>query len=223
MASPNADVIKTRTMLYMNANRPESLEDYLRFYNSINATPQSAKLLDFDLDFMKIEYADKSGTKQSAIIKIDPPMSSLSESRVRLASRSEEASGKSFHQPPDLHPASAPSQGSLGWTPPEFVGYGSLVSICFGFWALSHSYPLSPEGPLQNFLPVLVIELSRKYRDYLFAMMIGIHVIEGGIVARKCLEEKVSWPLLILWTINGVFEGGPAIMRINKLIEKRRK
>ena len=74
---------------------------YLKFYNSINATPQSAKLVDFDLDFLKIEYANKSGIKQSAIVKIDPPMSSLSESRVRLVSMAEEASGKSFHQPPD--------------------------------------------------------------------------------------------------------------------------
>jgi hypothetical protein len=220
MASPNADAIKTRIMSYMNANHPDSLEHSLKFYNSINATPQSAKLVNFDLDFMKIEYADKSGIKQSAIVKIDPPMSSLSESRVRLASMAEEASGKSIHQPPALSTASAPPKGPLGWAPPELVGCGSLVAICFGFWALSHSYPLSPEGPLQAFLPALVIEFSRRYRDHLFAMMIGIHVIEGGVVARKCLQEGVSWPIFVLWTVNGVFEGGPAIVRINKLIEK---
>ena len=134
----------------------------------------------------------------------------------------EEATGKSIHQPPDV-PTIATTSASLGWTPPEFLGYGSLISICFGFWALSHSYPLSPEGPLQAYLPALVIELARKYRDQLFAMMIGIHVIEGSIVARKCLEEGVSWPLLILWTVNGFLEGGPTIARINKLIDKRRK
>lgn len=220
MASSNADAIKTRIKSYMNAERPDSLEDFLKFYNSIKATPQSAKLVDFDLDFLKIEYANKSGIKQSAIVKIDPPMSSLSESRVRLVSMAEEASGKSFHQLPT---ASAPAKDPLGWTPPEFVGYGSLVAISFGFWALSHSYPLSPEGPLQAFLPALVIEFSRQYRDQLFAMMIGIHVIEGSVVAKKCLEEGVPWPLLILWTVNGVFEGGPTIVRINKLIEKRRQ
>ena len=223
MASPNADAIKTRIMSYMNADRPDTLEDYLKFYNSINASPQSAKLVDFDLDFLKIEYTDKSGIKQSATVKIDPPMSSFSESRARLVSMAEEASGKAVHQQPDLPMASAPAKDPLGWTPPEFVGYGSLVSICFGFWSLSHSYPLSPEGPLQAFLPALLIEFARKYRDQLFAMMIGIHIIEGGVVAKKCIEEGVSWPILILWTINGVFEGGPAIVRINKLIEKRRK
>jgi hypothetical protein len=46
-------------------------------------------------------------------------------------------------------------------------------------------------------------------------------MIEGMVVANKCLEQKMSTPTLVLWTINGIFEGFPAIMRINRLIAKQ--
>lgn len=226
MALPNAAAMKTRIIAYMNVDRADSLEHYLKFYNNINAAPQSAKLVDFDVDFMKIEYADESGTVTSSIVKINPPMSSLSEARVKLVAMAEEATGKSFHQPtylPTIPTSSASTIDTIGWTPPDLLGCISLLAISFGFWALSHGHPLSPEGPLQAILPAIVVEFGRRFREQLFAMMIGIHVIEGGVVARKCLEQGVSWPLLVLWTINGCFEGGPAIIRLNKIIQKRTK
>jgi hypothetical protein len=231
MAAPPAAAIKARIMQYMNTDRPETLEDYLKFYNSINPVPQSAKLVDFDLDFMKIEYTTPSGSKDSSIVKINPPMSNLSESRVKFVAMAEEATGKSYHQPPD--PSTAPPQvtptttttnkGQIGWTLPEWPGLISLSGICFGYWALSHAYPLSPEGPLIRILPTFLVLFGRNFREQLFAMMIGIHVIEGMIVAGKCLEQGMSIPFLVLWTINGFFEGGPAIMRINKLIAQNGK
>jgi Protein of unknown function (DUF2470) len=226
MATPNPAAMKARIMTHMNADHSDSLEDYLKFYNNINAAPQSAKLVDFDVDFMKIEYTDKSGAVQSSIVKINPPMSSLSEARVKMVAMAEEAVGKSFHQPPDLPTISAspaPAKDTIGWTPPELMGWGSLLSISFGFWALSHDYPISPDGPLQAVLPAVVVEFTRRFREQFFAIMIGIHVIEGIVVMKKCLEEGVALPLLLLWTVNGFFEGGPAIVRLNKLIEKRKK
>lgn len=222
MAAPSPAATKLRIMAHMNADHPDSLEDYLKFYNNINAAPQSAKLVDFDVDFLKIEYADKSGTVQSSIVKINPPMSSLSEARVKLVAMAEEAVGKSFHQP-DLPTSSAPAKDTIGWTPPELMGWGSLLCISFGYWALSQDYPLSPDGPLQAVLPAVVVEFSRRFRQQFFAVMIGIHVIEGSVVAKKCLEEGLALPLLLLWTVNGFFEGGPTIVRLNKLIEKRKK
>jgi len=52
-------------------------------------------------------------------------------------------------------------------------------------------------------------------------MMIGAHMIEGMVVARKCLEQRMSTPILVLWTINGIFEGFPTIIRMNKLIAEK--
>ena len=228
MAAPPAAAIKARIMQYMNTDRPETLEDYLKFYNSITPVPQSTKLVDFDLDFMKIEYTNQSGANESTIVKINPPMSSLSDSRVKFVAMAEEATGKSYHQPPDSSaapPQSTPTttKSNIGWTLPEWPGFISLSAICFGFWALSHSYPLSPEGPLIRVLPKFLVVFGWKFREQLFAMMIGIHVIEGIVVARKCLEQGMSIPLVLLWTINGAFEGGPAIMRIDKLIAQKAK
>jgi hypothetical protein len=76
---------------------------------------------------------------------------------------------------------------------------------------------------LIRILPTFLVLFGRNFREQLFAMMIGIHVIEGMIVAGKCLEQGMSIPFLVLWTINGFFEGGPAIMRINKLIAQNGK
>jgi hypothetical protein len=45
----NATVIKARIIEHKNADQSDSLEDYLKFYNSINAASQSAKLIEFDL------------------------------------------------------------------------------------------------------------------------------------------------------------------------------
>lgn len=225
MASPNEAGIKERIMTYMNTSRRDSLEDYLRFYNNIVVAPQSAKLVDFEVDYLKLEYVDEAGSSQSGIVKINPPMASLAESRARLVSMAEEATGKSIQQSPDPLTTSTDSVATvdpLGWTFPEFPGFISLVAITFGFWSLSHNYPLSPEGPLQLILPSLLVEYSRRFREQLFAMMIGIHVIEAGIIAKKCLEQGASFPVLVLWTVDGLFEGGPAIVRINKLIKKRK-
>jgi hypothetical protein len=223
MAGANAGTIKARIIEHMNADHSDSLEDYLKFYNSINAAPHSAKLVEFDLDFMKIEYTNESGSKASSIVKIDPPMSNLAESRVRLVAMAEEATGESLHQPSEAprDPESAPSNERIGWTAPEGLGFITLSAVCFGFWALNNPYPLSAEGPLVRILPTALVLFGRTFREQLFAMMIGLHVIEGMVVASKCLEQRTPSPMLVLWTINGIFEGFPAIMRINKLIAKQ--
>jgi hypothetical protein len=232
MATPPAAAIKARIMQYMNIDRPETLGEYLKFYNNVNAVPQSAKLVDFDLDFLKIEYTTTAGSKDSCIVKIIPPMSNLSESRVKFVAMAEEATGKSYHQLPDATAApplvtftttTRTTKGHVGWTLPEWPGLISLSGICFGYWALSYPFPLSPEGPLIRILPTFLVLFGRNFREQLFAMMIGIHVIEGMVVAGKCLEQGMSIPLLVLWTINGFFEGGPTIMRINKLIAQNGK
>jgi hypothetical protein len=226
---PNPAAIKQRIMDHMNADHADSLDDYLEFYNKITAAPSSARMIDFDLDFIRIEYKDTAGITHSSLVKIDPPMGSLGDSRVRLVAMAEEATGKSFHQPPDVpSPTNVPVVSdipvkAIGWTPPGIGGLLSLASICFGFWALHHPYPLSPEGPVQAYLPAFLVEFGRGYREQLFAGMIGIHVIEAISNARTCWEAGTSIPILIIWTINAFFEGGPAMLRLNKLVEDRTK
>jgi hypothetical protein len=216
MAAPSPAAIKARIKAHMNAEHADSIEDYLKFYNKITPSPNSAQLIDLDLDSMKIQYLDDQGSTQTSVVKIDPPMGSLGESRVRLVSMAEEATGKSFHQPPDGPPAVTPKK-SVGWTRPEYIGLASLFAISFGFWALSREFPLSPGGPLEKIMPPIVVVTARQYREQLFALMIAIHAIEGSIMARKAWEEGLSIPLIVLWTVNGFFEGGPAIARFNKL------
>jgi hypothetical protein len=229
MAGPPPAAIKQRIMAHMNADHADSLDDYLKFYNNVTAAPASAKLIDFDLDYMRIEYRDTAGITHSSLVKIDPPMGSLGESRVRLVAMAEEATGKSFHQPPDVpSPTNVPTVPdiavkAIGWTPPGIVGLLTLAAIYFGFWALHHPYPLSPEGPVKEYLPVFLVEFGRKYREQLFAGMIGIHAIEAISNARTCWEAGTSIPILIIWTVNAFFEGGPAMVRLNKLVENRTK
>jgi hypothetical protein len=224
---PNDAAVKARIIGYMNSERRDSLEDYLRFYNQKNAIPRSTKLVDFGVDFMKIEYTDKSGSKQVETVKISPPMSSLSDSRGKFEAMAEDVTGKSFHrssEPESSEPSAVVSISipeMLEWTPPKWPGYIALIGISFGFWALSHDYPLSTTGPLQAILPSIVVEYSRRFRGQFFAAMLGIHIIEASIVAGKCFRAGASLPISVLWTVNGFFEGGPAIVRINKLIEKR--
>src|SRR5579862_4178696 len=169
--------------------------------------------------------------KQTSTVKISPHMSSLAESRVKLVAMAEEATGKSFHQPPDMPPAASAvptmpptaPKSSIGWTFPEFPGLITTAAICFGYWALSQAYPLSRGGPVEKFLPGVVVEFGRNYREQLFAMMIGIHLIEASVVTRKCLEHGAAFPILLLWTVNAFIEGGPAIVRINKAIKEKEK
>ena len=222
---------KARIMAHMNADHPDSLEDYLEFYNGIKATPGSAKMIDLELESMKIEYADALGNTQISTVKIQPPMASLGDSRVKLVAMAEEATGKSFHQPTDMPPAAAsapsmptsPPKSSIGWTFPELPGFISIPLLAFGWWACSQEYPLSPGGPIEKFLPLVIVEFGRRFREQIFAMMIGIHLIEASIVARKCIESGASIPIIVLWTVNGFFEGGPAIARVNKVIKKKEK
>ena len=226
---PNAAAMKQHIISYMNADHADSLEHYLKFYNKITPASKSAKMVDLDLDSIRIEYHDASGTTHTSVVKIDPPMASLGDARARLAAMAEEASGKSFHQPPDLpsptalHPVPDIPIKPLVWTLPEWPGLISLAAICFGFWALHHPYPLSPGGPLQAYLPAFLVEFGRKFREQLFAMMIGIHVVEAISNAKTCFEQGSSIPVLIIWTIDGFFEGGPSMLRLSRLVEKRTK
>jgi len=227
MAGPPTAAIKARIIAHMNTDHPDSIEDYLKFYNSLNAAPQSAQLVDLDLDHMKIQYRDESGKTLTSIVQIKPPMTSFAESQVKLVAMAEEATAKSFHQAPDIVPpvpavavAPARPKKAIEWTPPELPGFIAMAGIIFGFWALSQEWPLSNHGPLRGYLPTALWKFSKKYREQLFAMMLAIHLIEGSIVARTCWEEGMSFPLVVLWTINGFLEGGPAIVRINKLVSE---
>lgn len=219
MAQPSSTAIKARIIEYMNGDRKDCLEDYLRFYNKIACTPKSAKLIDFDLDHMKIEYTDAQGNSQTSTVKIDPPMQSLADSRSKMVAMAEEATGKSFHTPESATPRLTPK--TVGWTPPEFEGYVLLATTAFGVWSLAYEYPLSARGPLARVLPGLVVEYARRYREQLFAGMIGIHLIEVFITVKKCLENGVGFLILLVWSVNTLLEGYPTIKRLNKAIKKR--
>jgi len=142
MAGAKAAAIKARIVQHMNADHSDSLEDYLRFYNNIAPMPQSAKLVKFNIDYMEIEYTTESGSKRTSIIKINPPMSDLSESRVKLVAMAEEATGQSLHERSATLPEQdlATTSQQIGWTPPDWRGFLSLSLLCIGFWALY--YPL---------------------------------------------------------------------------------
>ena len=226
----------------MNADHADSLEDYLKFYNGITCLPGTAKLIDLDLDSLLLEYSvpGNSSKPEMSTVKIIPPMTSFAESRTKLVAMAEEATGKQFHVPPDPvvpnNPTHAQSNAhntlttdhamsisrgkEIGWTSPDFLGYLTTAAICFGYWALSHPEPLSVGGPLEQWLPGLIVAFGRRFRDQLFAMMIGIHVVEALVVLNKGVERGVRLPYLVLWTLNTAVEGGPAIARFNRLVKE---
>ena len=226
----------------MNADHPDSLEDYLKFYNGITCTPASAKIIDLSLDSLLIEYADPETKKaKTSTVKITPPMTSYAESRTKLVAMAEEATGKQFHVPPDSAPAadagaatpahagevhvphatSASKGKEIGWTFPGLLGFITTAGICFGYWALSQEAPLSVGGPLEKYLPGIVVEFGRRWREQLFAMMIGLHLVEALFAANTCMENGVAFPYLVLWTLNTAIEGGPAIARLNQQIKSK--
>ena len=233
---PSSAAMKQRIISHMNADHPDSLEDYLKFYNGINGVlPGSAKLLDLSLDSLLIEYSvPDSPSAKTSTVKITPAMSSYAESRTKLVAMAEEATGKQFHVPPDPPSPSAPiAQSSatasvstgkeIGWTVPGLLGFITSAGICFGYWALSQEGPLAVGGPLEKYLPGIVVELARRFREQLFAMMIGIHLVEALFAANKCIENGVAFPYLVLWTLNTAIEGGPAIARLNQQIKKNQR
>lgn len=221
----------------MNADHADSLEDYLKFYNGITCIPASAKLIDLSLDSLLIEYSvPDSATSKTSNVKISPPMTSYTESRTKLVAMAEEATGKQFHGPPDppsalsappahagaIHAANATNAvrgKEIGWTFPGLLGFITTAGICFGYWALSQEAPLAVGGPLEKYLPGIVVELARRFREQIFAMMIGIHLVEALFAANKCMENGVAFPYLVLWTLNTAIEGGPAIARLNEQIK----
>src|SRR5271156_4259184 len=199
MAGPPTDQIKARIITYMNTDRPATLESYLRHYNRLTPTPATAKLIDFDVSHLKIEYLDPAtNTTKTSIVKIEPPMKSLADSRVRFVAMHEEATGETIHgaNPPPPPVAGVPSTAStpettkgteIKWTRPGFMGYLMILITAFGFWSLSTPYPLSEGGPL-SILPAFLVRFARDWRQQIFAGMIGMHGMEMLMVAQKCIE-----------------------------------
>jgi Protein of unknown function (DUF2470)/Domain of unknown function (DUF4499) len=226
MAGPPADQIKARIITYMNTDRPSTLESYLRHYNKLTPTPSTAKLIDFDLSYLKIEYLDPStNSTKTSTVKIDPPMESLSDSRVRFVAMHEEATGETIHgvNPPVAGtPNSIPqtTKAQIKWTPPGLTGLSMILLTVFGFWSLSHEYPLSEGGPLESVLPRFLVGIARAWRQQIFSGMIGIHGMEMLIVAQRCIENKVDTGTALVWCVETLVEGWPVMLKLEKEIER---
>lgn len=239
---PNLEAIKTRVITHMNKDHSLSLYDYINYYKSDTKgkdiidpdhPSSSIEMTNIENDKITIKYSTKSIAKSSpqiAEIPIEPPMQSISESRVvlvKMATEAAQSRGYATHRISEYLPIGSTSNGVRD----ILITIGLLITVVplirSTFYNTLFAYILPDSINPYDFytaVPILGPIFHFFLEDYPWAAAIicySIHIGEALFIMRpKLIKYRVPEDQRKSWYIANIIEGYPALQRINKLIKK---
>lgn len=221
MASPNSteDALKARIIAHMNRDHAAELAHYLRAFNGIPASAaRGAHLTDLSLDTLHL----KTGSGKTHTVAITPPMTSLSESRVRLVDMATTAQKKL---------GLSDIKMDKSYTPPEGPGIASFAGVAFYFLSALALPFLHPGTAGWNLIDSVYPSLLGGAEGFVWLTraivvpVLLIHITEAWWMARTRMATHsvdVGSRTWCLWVGNTFFEGAPAFWRFDRLVEAER-
>ncbi|KAF2116909.1 integral membrane protein-like protein [Lophiotrema nucula] len=205
---------RERVIKHMNADHQDSLRRYLEHFKGASSfSVRNARMTDININCMQFEYAGKHGT-----ITFDPPLKSLREARERLVQLDKDALqalGRSDIQITKFIPCYTNAFHLINWTTcfltylvycrPANFKPGSLL-----FDNVLYKYP--------GF-----VKFSLAIQPYQFPIMVGIHLFESVLMARKLARHGVLVSSLLWWAWVGTcfVEGFTSFNRLDEHIAEK--
>jgi hypothetical protein len=188
---------------------------YLEVYTSKTAR-QSRKAQMTDIDLVKMRF---SCGGQGSVIPFDPPLKSLRQARERLVQMDEDC----------LHILGDGGIFITQYVPP-YAKLGHLINFSqclLVYLLLPREANFTPGSLLYDNVLVHVPALADfilQIRWYLLPLMVGIHLAEASIMAKKLSKHALTYmePIWWLWVGSSFVEGITSFWRLNSWIEKKR-
>lgn len=188
-----------------------SLYDYLAYYEGIKldyANPShSVELVDIELDHMTLNYI-KNGHSKTVVTRLDPPMKSLSEARVRLVKMAFEAADAFQVSPYQIKAFRLPTQ-------PD----GGILAAGFAACVVTALSPRFFGRILQRRFPKLA-ELVRKYSRPVVVATLVIHFLEYLLFKAKLDKFRVYGSQRLKWFLSVMVVGFPALRRFDAEVQR---
>ncbi|CCH42860.1 putative membrane protein [Wickerhamomyces ciferrii] len=205
---------EVRILSHMNKSHRLAIEDYLNVYGNviINKKISNVKMTHIDLDHMVITFThDDLDFVIEKPIPFEPPLTDLSEARVKLVEMAKFAANKRGYAHFQISDIKYPGVYNLILI---FIIYLPLLSYFFPS-ILHNSYTTS-------YLSSNSIDWLQKNSLNITYVTLGAHLLENLFIFRPKLNKyRVPPDFLIEWYIAGLIEGFPAIKRFNKLVLER--
>ncbi|KAK8094615.1 hypothetical protein PG997_001300 [Apiospora hydei] len=213
---------KARIINHMNADHTADLEHYLRAFNGLSASAAAkAQLVDMAKDKLVIQ-TPPSGD-ETHTVAIDPPMSSLSESRARLVDMSRDA----------LQRLGLSDIRVERYAPPAGFDCVVFFGVAFYFFCAA-TVSLVDRGagtPIWDALDAAIPPALGGVAGYvwlvraIFVPVLAIHVTEAWWMAKTRLAKHrvpAFGGVWCLWVASVFFEGLPAFRRLDRLVATER-
>lgn len=205
MAPPSDDAIKQRVIGHMNKDHQDSVIRYAEYYGKASRfASRNAMLKDISLEKLTVAAGG-----QTLVIPLDPPMSNLSEARVKLVDMDKQSVAGLNRSPVTLKEYRAPK------------GFPIVVFVaCLGTYILLSSKANLLPGSLMydnilGYLPRFA-EFVYNVRDYVIWPMLAIHITEAYLMSGTLRKHSVPLfsRLWCLWMASCFIEGFDSFKRI---------
>jgi len=218
---------RNRMISHMNSDHSEDLKLYLRYYldlpSSAFSSSSSVTLTDIQLTHLLITF-----NNQDYQVNIQPPLATLSDSRRKLSQMSADArAGLSAHSNLKKNTDSVVVINT--WEIPSPFGLLLGPSFLFAMWALLDPENFAERSPIRRYIFFGSAILGDIFMEWCFVfwwVILGIHVVETfyfwgtRLIGGKGRVE--SWWWGVVWSLDVMFEGAPAIRKWDKFVREGR-
>ncbi|KAI0004794.1 hypothetical protein F4779DRAFT_630263 [Xylariaceae sp. FL0662B] len=206
---------KARMMAHMNADHTFELKQYLRAFNGLSAfAARGAQLTDMAPDALTIRSA--SGTHT---VVLAPPLASAADARVRLVDMARTAQQRLGVSEIQI----------AAFAPPRGAGIASFAGVALYFVCAATLALVQPGSAAWGLLDAAFPFGAAGYRwlvKAIFVPVLAIHVTEAWWMSRTRLQKHgidFGSALWLLWVADTFFEGLPAMMRFDGLVEAEKR
>ncbi|OJD35947.1 integral membrane [Diplodia corticola] len=205
---------KQRIVSHMNADHQDSVARYLEHYCNVSSfTARKARLTDMSLGSLTIEAGSRKFT-----IPLEPPMQAWREARERVIQMDRDCLA---------------GLGRSDITVKQYTRPRGAHAVIFVVCALTDVLVSRRANALPgSFIYTHVLSYSPGFASFVaqvqpvvLALMIGIHVVEASIMARRLQRHNVAQlsGLWWLWVASCFIEGFGALQRVDALVHQGRR
>ncbi|GME41615.1 hypothetical protein GTA08_BOTSDO00509 [Neofusicoccum parvum] len=216
MADPAAQeaAAKQRIISHMNADHQDSIVRYVEHYCKVSAlAARKARLVDMNLGSMSVDAAGKKYT-----VPLEPPMQSWREARERLVQMDKDALA---------------ALGRSDITVKQYTRPRGAHAVVFAVCALTYVLVSRRANALPgSFIYDHVLKhapgfaaFTAQVQPIVLALMVGIHVVESSVMARRLQRHNVALlsGLWWKWVASCFIEGFGALQRVDALVQEGRR